>query len=378
MTRGRERSAAPDNCGRVAILYPGDYEARRNATGESSRFANLFTAFAAKGIRVEPAVYHDDFCPEVREQLMRVDGVLVWVNPIEGGRDRSILDAMLREVATAGTFVSTHPDIIPKLGTKEVVYRTRDLGWGDDTYLYESIEQMVQELPVRLAEAKARVLKQFRGHGGLGVWKVQLPMNTSADTEHGSVAIPQSDTMIRVRHALRGCSEEESTLGEFFARCEPYFGGKGGMIDQEYQERLPEGMIRCYLVHDTVAGFGHQAINALFPAPAGAPPTQAPQPGPRLYHPPTKPEFQALKHKLEREWVPAVQQLFGIDTASLPILWDCDFLLGPKGEYGDDTYVLCEINVSSVAPYPESAVPQIVDATLPRVQAARQRRGFAR
>jgi len=28
---------------------------------------------------------------------MQVDGVLVWVNPIEGGRDRSVLDSMLRD-----------------------------------------------------------------------------------------------------------------------------------------------------------------------------------------------------------------------------------------------------------------------------------------
>ncbi len=375
ISTGRTNSAAPDNCGRIAILYPGDYEARRNATAESGRFANLFAAFAAKGIPVEPAVYHDEYCAEVREQLMRVDGVLVWVNPIEGGRDRSILDAMLREVAAAGPFVSAHPDIILKLGTKEVLYRTRNLGWGCDTHLYASSEQMAQELPVRLAGGKARVLKQYRGYGGLGVWKVQLPMRTSANPERAAVA-PHPESMVRVRHALRGCNEEEIALGEFFERCEAYFSTSGGMIDQAYQERLPEGMIRCYLVHDTAAGFGHQAVNALFPAPPGAPPTDAPQPGPRLYHPPTKPEFQALRHKLEREWVPAVQQQFQIDPESLPILWDCDFLLGPKGEYGEDTYVLCEINASSVAPYPESAVPQIVDATALQLQVARQRRGL--
>jgi hypothetical protein len=80
---------------------------------------------------------------------------------------------------------------------------------------------------------------------------------------------------------------------------------------------------------------------------------------------------------LEQEWVPAVQQLLDIDTESLPILWDCDFLLGPKQDNGEDTYVLCEINVSSVAPYPESAVPYIYDATVIWVQAARQRRGLA-
>lgn len=70
------------------------------------------------------------------------------------------------------------------------------------------------------------------------------------------------------------------------------------MIDQAYQARLPDGMIRCYLVHDKVAGFGHQAINALYPAPPGAPPEAAPDPGPRLYHPFSRLEFQPLKHQL--------------------------------------------------------------------------------
>lgn len=140
------------------------------------------------------------------------------------------------------------------------------------------------------------------------------------------------------------------------------------MIDQEYQERLAEGMIRCYLVHDTVAGFGHQAINALYPAPPGAPPAEAPQPGPRLYHPPTKPEFQALKRQLEQEWVPAMQKLLEIETRNLPILWDCDFLLGPKDAAGEDTYVLCEINVSSVSPFPESAISYIAQATAVQIR----------
>jgi hypothetical protein len=66
--------------------------------------------------------------------------------------------------------------------------------------------------------------------------------------------------------------------------------------------------------------------------------------------------------------VSAVQRLLEIETESLPILWDCDFLLGPKGGNGEDTYVLCEINVSSVAPYPESAVPYVIDATVARVR----------
>ena len=328
------------------------------ATNENNRFAELIKAFIAKNVLVEPAVYHDDFCNEVREQLLKVDGVLVWFNPSEGGRDRSVLDAMLREVAATGVFVSTHPDVILKLGTKEVLYRTRGIGWGCDTHLYESMQQMQQELPGRLAAGKPRVLKQYRGSSGDGVWKIELAANPGASMPH------PGNPAVRVRHAKRGSSEEEMTLQDFFKVCERYFVPHGKLIDQEYQPRLPDGMIRCYLVQDKVAGFGHQAINALVPAPPGALPSDAPLPGPRLYHPPTKREFQMLKAKVEQEWVPAAQKLLGIDTASLPVLWDCDFLLGPRKDNGEDTYVLCEINVSSVAPYPESVIPYIVDTTL--------------
>ena len=358
--------AQPDKAARrVALLYPGDREARDNAAPEKSRFLKVFQALEQLGLRAEPAVYHDDFCDEVRRQLMAVDGVLVWHNPIEGGRDRSRLDAMLRDVAGAGIFVSTHPEIILKLGTKEVLYTTRNMGWGCDTHLYASLEQMRRELPARLASGEARVLKQYRGHSGDGVWKVAL-------------APSAGETRVHARHAKRGSVEETIALSEFFSRCDQYFAGEGRMIDQAYQLRLPEGMIRCYLVHDKVAGFGHQAVNALCPAPPGAPPDAAPQPGPRLYHPPTLAEFQPLKRKLEQEWLPLLQRVLDIETERLPALWDCDFLLGPKLESGEDSYVLCEINVSSVSPFPDSAVAPLALAARAAASAARRQKTSAR
>jgi hypothetical protein len=167
-----------------------------------------------------------------------------------------------------------------------------------------------------------------------------------------------------VKHAQRGASEESITLGEFCALCAGYFRSVDGrIIDQAWQQRLHDGMTRCYLVHDRVAGFGHQAINALHPA--GLPP------GPRLYHPPDDQRFQALKRVLESEWIPALQNMLQLERDQLPVLWDCDFLLGPRTTQGEDTYVLCEINASSVAPYPDSAVPRVVDATLARVRSSR-------
>ncbi len=186
------------------------------------------------------------------------------------------------------------------------------------------------------------------------------------DYETRQNASPENNRLAKVFQSLAnlGVHAEPAVYNDH------YFAGDGRIIDQVYQPRLPEGMIRCYLVHDKIVGFGHQAVNALFPAPPGKPPSGAPQPGPRLYHPPNMPDFQALKNKVEQEWVPAMQRLLGINTESLPILWDCDFLLGPKNALGEDTYVLCEINVSSVAPFPESAPPCIAEATLARLKSA--------
>lgn len=357
---------------RVAILYPGDAETRRNATPHNNRFAPLFQALADLGVQAEPAVYRDDFWQEVRQQLLQVDAVLVWVNPIEGGRDRTVLDDLLREVAATGVYVSAHPDIILEMGTKEVLYRTRTMAWGCDTDLYATIEELRRGLLMRLARGEVRVLKQNRGQSGGGIWKIEAapisdapPLSAKAEAVHHRV---------RVRHAQRGGIEEEITLGEFMARCEPYFANGGRMIDQVYQPRLHEGMFRCYLVHNKVAGFGFQAVNALYPALPGQPATEAPQPGPRLYYPPTMPEGQLLKRKLEEDWLPEMQNLLDISTTSLPVLWDADFLLGPKGMDDKDSYVLCEINVSSVAPYPDSTIPMIAQAVVMRAEVTRKNR----
>jgi hypothetical protein len=301
----------------------------------------------------------------VRRHLRDVDAVLVWYNPVESGRNRSVLDAMLREVAASGVVVSTHPDIIDQMGTKEILYRTRGMSWGADTRHYKSARAMCTELPQRLV-AGPRVLKQIRGQSGEGIWKVELAQATGADT-----TAPRSvsaDTVVRVRHAKRGSPEETMTLARFAAACEPYFAAGGGMIDQPYQSRLPDGMIRCYIVGTHVQGFGEQLVNMLVPAKPGAPASEAPLPGPRHYFPPTRADFQHLKQKLEREWIGEMCRTLGLETRQLPVLWDADFLYGPKDASGNDTYVLCEINVSSVYPFPPDALQPLIANTLERIK----------
>ena len=346
-------AAIPAGAPAVALLYPGDRAARDRSDPAESRFAALFEAFAAAGIRAVPAVYHDDFADEVAAQLRQAGLVQVWCNPIEGGRRRDRLDAMLREVAAAGVHVSAHPDTILKLGTKDVLVDTRDLPFGSDAHRVDSLAQLAAELPRRL-RGGPRVLKQHRGHSGIGVWRVE-----QAESPAGSL-------LLRVRHAQRGSEEALMDMDALLRRMAEYFEGENGghMVDQAWQARLADGMVRAYLVEDRVAGFGHQAVNALYPAPPGH---AAPPPGPRLYHGPDLPRFQDLKHLLEAQWIGLLRQRLDLPRDRLPLLWDCDFMLGEPAADGAERFVLCEINVSSVSPFPPSAIAPLVAAVRARL-----------
>jgi len=189
------------------------------------------------------------------------------------------------------------------------------------------------------------VLKQHRGHSGIGVWRVEL-----AD-----------DDELTVQHAQRGGTPQRMDLATLQATLAPYFEAAAGghMIDQDWHPRLAEGMVRAYLVADRVTGFGHQAINALHP--------EAAQPGPRLYHGPDLPGFRGLRQQLESHWITLLRERVGLARERLPLLWDCDFMLGEAAPGEPTRFVLCEVNVSSVSPFPPSCIAPLMQAVMRRV-----------
>lgn len=342
-----------DRAGSVALVWRGDRAMRDAVTSTNNRLRKIFEALEDKGVRAEPVVYAEEFHDEVRERLLGFDGVLVWVDPLSDGKTRARLDPLLREVAEKGVWVSSHPDTILKMGTKEVLYKTRQLGWGADTHLFKSSEELREHLPRLVREAGPRVLKQNRGNGGQGVWKVEW----------------LRDGRVRVLHAKRGSVPEELSLDDVLARCDSYFAESGCVIDQPFQPRLPDGMIRVYSGKDKVVGFGHQLIKALIPPPPEGPDSEAAQPGPRIMSGADDPKFQAIRRKMEDEWVPQMMDIVGVTRDALPIIWDADFLYGPKTATGDDTYVLCEINVSAVFPIPDEAPAAIAKLVREKLQA---------
>src|ERR1700676_1535261 len=349
-----------NEAGKLALLWRGDRQARSEATAHNNRLNQVFEALAALGIRAEPAVYADEMADEGRQQLLGCGGVVVWGDPVSEGQNRNMLDALLRGVASRGVWVSANPDVILKMGVKEVLHRTKHLGWGTDTHLYRSAEAFREDFPLPLRTAGPRVLKQNRGNGGQGVWKVELI----------SAPIAPAAT-VRILHARRGSVPEVVPLGEFMEQCEAYFADEGCIVDQPFQARLPDGMIRCYMGADKVVGYGHQFIKALIPPPPEGPDSAAAQPGPRIMHPASAPQFQELRNRMESEWTPQIMRLLRIDVGSLPIIWDADFLLGPRDASGRDSYVLCEINVSSVFPFPEQVPAEIARLAMARLQSNR-------
>lgn len=327
---------------KIAILWRDAVEARGKPLPQTSRLFPVQQALAARGMAIEAIPYCEEAGGDVRSQLLGCNGVLVWVDPLDGGRDRSQLDALLREAAAAGVWVSAHPDVILKIGTKEILYSTRHLGWGGDTALYPTFEEFRREFPPRLAASGRRVLKRYRGNGGQGVWKVTL--------EGASVRLQEATD--------RDDTASSMSLNEFLDHCASYFAGEGRLIDQAFQPRITDGMVRCYMCGTELVGFARQ-----YPAAGVAPDKTFGLPAAKTMLSRDEPQFQSLRTRLEREWTPQMLSVLGLTERSLPALWDADFLFGE----GDDSFVLCEINASCVTPFPDSApeaIAQVVARAL--------------
>ena len=345
---------------RIAVVWRGDEAAERQGLASNERLRPIVAALDERGALVEPIVYRDEIAAAVESRLAACDGVLAWVDPIGGGEDRARFDALLRQLAASGVFVSAHPDVIALIGTKEILFTTRDLGWGGDVHRYDTSDALRRELPGRLA-AGPRVLKQRRGNGGIGVWKIDRV----------------DDDLVSVHHAHeRDLEVEQLTFAAFVDRCATYFDHGGCVIDQRFQPRVAEGMIRVYLVGNEVVGFARQSAASLLSRPGDAARVMG-LPSPKTMLPPDDAPLHHLRQQLERDWLPAMLRVVGLTPAQLPLLWDADFLLGPADADGADTYVLCEINASCITPFPSHAVPKLADAAIGRVAVATRTR-FAR
>jgi len=313
------------------------------------KYKGLADFFQQRGLAVESIVYNNTLAEALRDTLYQLDGLLVWVNPIEHGDNRDILDQLLTDIIAKGVMVSSRPGTILKIGTKKVLYETCDMPWGGDVRQYDTLQVFKSSFWASLERSRIRVLKQYRGDGGNGVFKISL---------HDDAALP-----IAVLHAKRGSAEERVTFEGLCSMFAPYFENGRPLIDQEWNPNLTNGVVRCYLSGTRVAGFGYQEINALYPSQG-----EQVQPGRRYYYTENCGLFQDLRHVMEANWLYLLATKYDLGKDDFPVIWDCDFFINDFTGQREQKYALCEINVSCVSPFPESAIPRIYDEVKRRIE----------
>lgn len=334
--------------GSVALMIYGDIHSERNALTEE-KYKDLASAFSSNGFTIESVLYNDKSADQLASTLLEFDAVLVWVNPIEQGHDRKRLDSLLVEIAGKGCLVSTHPEVILKMGTKDVLYKTKDMDWGGDTKMYNSYEDFCVRFPASLQTSGTRILKQYRGNGGNGVFKIKQG---------------PGEKQVTVTHATEGTKERILSKSDFNIEFSSFFLNNGILIDQEWNNNIVNGMVRCYLSGSNVAGFGYQEINALYELN-----NKTYLPGKRYYYTENCGLFSDLKEIMENKWVPQLQKNLSISDNMLPVIWDADFFINkPNNDSAVGKYSLCEINVSCVSPFPPSAIQYIIDEVRTRLK----------
>ena len=335
----------------IAIMIFGEPGSTRNALTEE-KYRKLAAHFIEQGFDVDSVIYNDLISGILAKELLRYNAVLVWVNPIEQQGDRKILDALLTKLSAQGCFVSSHPDTILKMGTKEILFKIKDTEFGGDTRVYNSFEEFKERFLVSGELTGIRILKQYRGNGGDGVFKID-----TTNIKNNSIA---------VTHAKKGEEEKLVTVDDLFTMFESYFKTSSMFIDQEWNPHIINGMVRCYLCGANVTGFGYQEINALYPITETNPVFK--NPSQRFYFSEDCGLFKDLKEIMENSWVPQLQEIAAIKNEMLPVIWDADFFINKiNTENTSEKYSLCEINVSCVSPFPESSIPYIAEEVKKRM-----------
>jgi hypothetical protein len=333
----------------IALMIFGEPGSTRNAISEE-KYKKLAAHFIEKGFDVDSVLYHDTISEKLAKELTRYNVILVWVNPIEQQGDRKILDALLIKLSEQGCFVSAHPDTILKMGTKEILYKVRETEFGGDTKLYQSFDEFKERF--LNGQRGIRILKQYRGNGGDGVFKID-----TSNSKHDKIGIT---------HAKNGDEEKLVSIDALFKMFESYFNTNSMLIDQEWNQNIVNGMVRCYLSGSKVAGFGYQEINPLYPITEQSPAFK--KPSQRFYFSEECELFNDLKNIMEKSWVGQLQEITGIKNEMLPVIWDADFFINKiNTENTSEKYTLCEINVSCVSPFPESSIPYIVEEVKKRI-----------
>jgi len=338
----------------IALVLYGDNNSTRNALTDDG-FKGLADELVVVGFNVESVLYHPSNAKKVQTYLEQFDGVMSWVEPkdrVARGEDNLNFDEVLLNLSQKGVFVSTHPEVIFKIGTKEVLYSTREMDWGGDVELYPDYENFRMRFLSSLENSSVRILKQHRGSSGSGIFKVRF--------------VNDEQKSICVKSAISTEPECIMNVDEFFTEFRQYFENSGLIVNQQWVDGIKNGMVRAYLTGTKVSGFGYQETVALCPEVNDS--SKMRPLSKRFYFNEDCGLFQDLRKIMEDKWIPELQKIHFIPDDMMPLLWDIDLFINEVNTTrAEEKYTLCEMNVSGISPFPSSCSGYIAKALVMRL-----------
>jgi hypothetical protein len=101
------------------MLYAGKGQSRDVLSED--KYKLLAGKMIENNFIIDTINYNDSIAERLLMESEKYNAVIVWVNPVENGLDRQILDSLLIKVSNKGVYVSTHPNTIYKIGTNDVI-----------------------------------------------------------------------------------------------------------------------------------------------------------------------------------------------------------------------------------------------------------------
>jgi hypothetical protein len=330
----------------IALVLYGDSNSTRNALVDDG-FKLIADSLIEVGFNVESVLYHPSNAKKIQDRLESFAAVMSWVEPrdrVVHGEENLNYDDVLTSLSNKGVFVSTHPEVIFKIGTKKVLYTTKDMDWGSDVELYPDYADFKERFMGTLEKSGVRVLKQYRGSSGSGIFKVCLDNSDSVSVTHVS-----------------GNEKRLLTKDEFSKDFKKFFENGGLLINQQWVDGIMNGMVRAFITGGRVSGFGYQEAVALTPRWENS--NEVRPTSRRFYFSEDCGLFQDLRKIMEEKWLPQLQKIHGISDDMMPLLWDIDLFINDANTANtEEKYTLCEMNVSGVSPFPPSCAGFIAKA----------------
>ena len=195
-----------NRAGKLALLWPRDAAKWHAATPGDYRLHRVFDAVAALGIEAEPALYADDVADRgarAASALRRRAGL--GRSALATGATASCSTRCCGTWRRAVCGSARHPDVILKMGVKEVLHRTRHLGWGTDTHLYRDVASVPRRVSAAPADGGAAGPEAEPRQ-----WRRRACGRSNSISDSG-----RDDAIVRVLHARRGSVPEGAAARRF-------------------------------------------------------------------------------------------------------------------------------------------------------------------